>query len=113
MPTFPRTFPRRGEIYWAPAGTKVRPVVVVSAEHGNNHSDSIIAAATTTNITGRRFPVNVFLPENDPLPRPGLVLCRSLYVLPKADIGEYRCDLRPEQMEAVNRALLVSLGLPR
>jgi mRNA interferase MazF len=83
---FPNKFPRRGEIYWAPAATKVRPVVVISDDIGNQHSGSVVVAAITTKLAKERFPVNVRLPLNDPLPKEGEVLCRSIDAMPKDEL---------------------------
>lgn len=109
--SFPNKFPRRGEVYWAPAATKVRPVVVVSAEHGNQHSASVVVAAISSKIAKKVFPVNVFLPANDPLPKAGEVRCRSLYELLKVDLEDYRCTLSSAQMKEVDAAIRVALGL--
>ena len=67
MPDFPNSkFPQRGEIYWAPLD-KVRPVVVVSADIGNQHTDDVVVAALSTKIPKKKFPVNVHLPPGGPL----------------------------------------------
>ncbi len=111
MSAFPKKFPRRGEIYWAPAATKVRPVLVVSAEHGNKYSASVVVAAITTKVPAKRFPVNVYLPANEPLPEAGEVRCRSLYELLKDDLKGYRCTLSDAKMAEVDAAIRVALGL--
>jgi mRNA interferase MazF len=108
---FPNKFPRRGEIYWAPAATKVRPVLVVSDEHGNQYSASVVVAVITSKVATKRFPVNVFLPANEPLPDEGEVRCRSLYELPKDELKGYRATLSNDKMGEVNKALGVALGL--
>jgi mRNA-degrading endonuclease toxin of MazEF toxin-antitoxin module len=108
---FPNKFPRRGEIYWAPAATKVRPVVVVSADSGNQHTNSVVVAVITTQLASRRFAVNVRLSADNPLPKEGEVLCRSLYVLPKDELKGYRATLSPSKMEEVDAALRKALAL--
>jgi mRNA-degrading endonuclease toxin of MazEF toxin-antitoxin module len=108
---FPNKFPRRGEIYWAPAATKIRPVLIVSGEHGNQYAGSVVVAVITTKVASKLFPVNVFLAANDPLPQAGEVRCRSLYELPKDELKDYRFTLSPAKMSEVDAALLVALGL--
>jgi mRNA-degrading endonuclease toxin of MazEF toxin-antitoxin module len=106
----PRGFPRRGEIYWAPTD-KTRPVLIVSADIRNQRSTSVVVVAITSQIPERQYPVDVLLPEGDPLPKAGCVKCDSLYTLLKADLGNYRDDLRTEQMDAVDAALKKALSL--
>lgn len=110
MVAFPNRFPRRGEIYWAPLD-KVRPVVIVSADSGNQFTNAVVVAAITTTIPDKDFPVNVALAANDPLPKAGVILCRNLYALPKDALQNYRADLSAEQMERVSRALRTALAL--
>lgn len=112
MPDFPRDFPRRGEIYWAQL-EKVRPVVVVSANPGNKFSNAVVVAAMTSQIPKKSYPMNVHLPAGDPLPDAGAILCRSLYAFLKEDLGTYRADLSPEQLKAVDQALISALELPK
>ena len=110
MPTFPRKFPRRGEIYWAPLN-KVRPVVIVSNDHGNQWSDSVIVAPITTQPAAKVYPTDVPLPTGDPLPEAGRILCQSLYTLAKDDLKGYRDEITPDQQAALDKALSVALGL--
>src|SRR4249919_472813 len=105
MPEFPRDYPRRGEIYWARV-EKVRPVLIVSAEAGNKFSNAVVVAVLTTTIPEKQYPMNVHLAAGDPLPDPGVILCRSLYTFLKEDLENYRADLRPEQMVEVDKALV-------
>jgi mRNA-degrading endonuclease toxin of MazEF toxin-antitoxin module len=110
VPTFPRRFPRRGEIYWVPLDKK-RPAVVVSADIGNQYTNAVVVAAMTTTIAAKRFPVNVLLPAGQPLEKEGEVLCRNLYAMPKDELGGYRADLTSEQMDKVDAALRRALAL--
>jgi mRNA interferase MazF len=110
MPPFPREFPRRGELYWAPRD-KVRPVLIVSNNTGNKHSANVVVAPLTRRNVDKKYPVDVPLAAGDPLPDAGLVLCGSLYTLEKADLRGYLGTLRPDQMAEVDQALKVSLAL--
>ena len=107
---FPKNFPRRGEIYWAPID-KVRPVVIVSADIGNQFTNAVVVAAITRTIPDKAYPVNVHLDVNDPLPDAGVILCRNLYTLLKGDLANYRADLSAAQLAQVDRALRVALAL--
>jgi mRNA-degrading endonuclease toxin of MazEF toxin-antitoxin module len=46
------TRPERGEIWWAPAGSKLRPVVVVSADAMNRRLTKVLVVPGTTNLRG-------------------------------------------------------------
>ncbi len=92
---------------------KVRPVLIVSADPGNQHSNAVVVAALTTTIPKHKQPTNVHLAAGDPLPEAGEVLCRSLYTLTKEALAGYRADLSPDQMAQVDTTLCRSLGLPQ
>jgi mRNA-degrading endonuclease toxin of MazEF toxin-antitoxin module len=111
VPDFPnKKFPRRGEIYWAPLD-KVRPVVVVSANSGNQFTEDVVVAALSTKIPGKQYPVNVHLPSGEPLPDAGVIKCRSLFALRKTDLKSFRACLSTAQMEQVDEALRKALAL--
>lgn len=110
MADFPKGFPRRGEIYWAPMD-KVRPVLIVSADIRNQRSSTVVVVTLTSQVPERQYPVDVLLAAGDPLPEPGCVKCDSLYTLRKDDLDNYRDDLRPEQMVDVDAALTKALSL--
>lgn len=112
MANFPREYPRRGEIYWAPL-EKVRPVVIVSADTGNKFSNAVVVAALTTQTPKKRYPMNVHLPAGEPLEDASVILCRNLYTFLKEDLENYRADLRPEQLAEVDLALIAALELPK
>ena len=109
---FPRKFPRRGEVYWAPAD-KVRPVVVVSNDTGNRLSNQVVAVAITSTVPAKQYPVNVHLPAGAPLTAEGTVLCASIYTFKKTDLKGHCGNLTAQQMLDVDRALAVALGLPK
>lgn len=46
------TTPKRGEIWWAPASSKLRPVVVVSADSMNRRLTKVLVVPGTTNLRG-------------------------------------------------------------
>jgi mRNA interferase MazF len=118
-PTFPRTFPRRGEIYMVdfnPArGSEqagIRPAIIVSNDVSNQHSPVVIVAAITTTIPGKDYPQNVRL-EAGALPRAGTIYCGQLYTIDKTRLQNHRGDIPSNLMPDLDRALTVSLGLPR
>lgn len=121
MPPFPRTFPRRGEVYdidFNPArGSEqagVRPGVVVSNDVNNQRSPVVIVAALTTQQIEerRRYPVNVFVAAGE-LRYDGIILTNQLMTIAKDRIQRHRGNLRPHEIDELNRALAITLALPR
>jgi mRNA interferase MazF len=89
----------------------VRPVLIVSADSGNQFTASVVVAAITSQIAEKSHAVNVGLRANDPLPQAGEILCRSIYVLPKSELNGYRATLSAAKMQEVDAALRRALAL--
>jgi len=115
-------FPRRGQIYWVnfdPAkGSEQqgrRPAVVVSNDVANQHGSVVVVAPITSKIKAKtkKYPVNVYLPPNDPLPQEGLVLGGQVRTITKERLESYRNDLSSSQLREVERALAAVFGLPK
>ena len=92
---------------------KVRPVVVVSNNTGNQRASTVVVVPFTSQLGDKQYPVDVHLRAGDPLPEAGRIMCGTLYTLLKEDLKGYRADLRPEQLAEVDAALVVSLALRR
>jgi mRNA interferase MazF len=93
----------------------VRPAIVVSNDVNNQHSPVVIVAAITRTIPSRAYPQNVALPAG-PLPHAGTILGGQLYTIAKDRLGDHRgdlTDLDEDLTSELDRALAVSLGLPR
>jgi mRNA interferase MazF len=104
---------RRGEIWWArmPAPAGRRPVVLVSREAAYAVRSSVTVAEVSTVIRG--IPSEVPLGTRDGMPRRCVVNADNLVTVPKHWLTERMTPLRPDKLEAVDAALLFSLGLPR
>lgn len=109
----------RGDIYYAdlsPAtGSEqggVRPVLVIQNNVGNQHSPTIIAAAITGYVKGRRQPTHVRLKGADcGLVRDSTVLLEQLRTLDKSRLSEYVGCVGRDKMREVDAALNISVGL--
>jgi len=113
-------FPRRGQIYWVDfsptRGSEQdghRPAVIVSNDVANQHGSVVVAVPMTKNTANERFPQNVLLPANDPLPDAGLVLCGQVRTIAKERLDHCRAELSNPQMREVERALCTVLALPK
>lgn len=77
------TTPKRGEIWWAPAGDKLRPVVVVSANSMNQRLTKVLVVPGTTNLRG--WPDEVLL-QPGTLHEPTAFCCREVTPLAITDL---------------------------
>lgn len=106
---------RRGEIYYCTQSVTTgdviwsenRPCVVVSNDH-------LAATSPVVDV--------VFLTTQDkkPMPthaqvfstsRPGTALCEQIVAVPKSALGDYAATCSPEEMAAIDEALIASIGL--
>lgn len=116
-PATESAFPRRGEVWlvnFNPGrGSEqrgIRPALVVQNDTGNEHAATVIVAAITTTI--KLYPVTVFLPAGrGGLTRDSMANLTQLLTVDKARLIRQLGVLEPDRVGAVDRALLVSLGL--
>jgi mRNA interferase MazF len=111
---------RRGEVYFADlnpvTGSEqggLRPVLVLQNDVGNQHSPTTIVAAITSRIHKARLPTHVRLPkrERDGLTKDSVILLEQLRTVDKQRLCRKVATLDRLQMEEVNEALGISLGL--
>jgi mRNA interferase MazF len=91
---------------------KPRPYLVVQGDAFNTTHGSVIVAPLTSHIVG----APLFRITVDPSPANGLrsvsqVMIDKLLTLPRAKLGPVIGALGPDVVQAVNRSLLVWLGL--
>lgn len=89
----------------------IRPACVVSNDVANQHSPNVTVVAITSTVPSKQYPFNVHL-EAGVLSREGTILCAQIMTISKERLMRYRGDLEADQMQAVDEAVRVSLGLP-
>jgi mRNA interferase MazF len=94
---------------------RLRPCVVVQNDVSNRFgSTTIIVPLTDARNIGHRSPIYVLAPRGDGgLRKDSLVLCDQIRTVDQLRIGRFFGVLSPQTMTAVDRALLISLGLAR
>ena len=110
---------QRGDIYYADltpvTGSEqggVRPVLIIQNNMGNHHSPTVIAAAITGYVKGKRKPTHVGLKGAAcGLFRDSTVLLEQLRTLDKSRLGEYMGSVCEDKMREVDTALNISVGL--
>lgn len=117
---FKRTRPiQRGDIYYANltpvTGSEqggIRPVLILQNNVGNHHSPTVIAAAITGYVKGKRQPTHVRLKGAAcGLFRDSTVLLEQVRTLDKSRLGEYMGSVGEDKMWEVDAALHISVGL--
>ena len=115
-----RTRPiHRGDIYYANltpiTGSEqggIRPVLIIQNNMGNHHSPTVITAAITGYVKGKRQPTHVRLKGAAcGLFRNSTVLLEQVHTLDKSRLSEYMGSVGEDKMREVDAALNVSVGL--
>ncbi len=106
----------RGEIYYTNLdlvkGSEqggYRPVVIIQNNTGNLYSPTTIVAAITSRLK-TNMPTHVHI-ENEYLPYRSVILLEHIRTIDRGRLGEYVGKLTNDEMEALDEALAVSVGL--
>mgnify|MGYP001612846866 CR=1 FL=1 len=102
---------RRGEVWWAdlPAPAGRRPVVLLSRNEAYAVRALVTIAPATTRI--RQIPTEVFLDEQDGLPKRCAVNLDTITTIPRESLATRITTLTHERVAAVERALRFALSL--
>ena len=102
---------RRGEVWWAnlPLPMGRRPVVLLSRDQAYSVRTDITAAGITTTI--RNLPSEVILTKEDGLSNTSVVSLDSIYTFRKELLKQRICQLKPEKIAQINRAVKFALDL--
>ena len=119
MKSPPSQSPRRGDVYLVnfdpTVGAeikKTRPAVIIQNDIANRYSPVTIVAALTTYRSGKRYPTEVLTPANEGgLTYDSLVLLNQIRTIDTRRLIKRLGRLAPVTLQAVDRALVVSLGL--
>lgn len=105
---------KRGEIYYifnknttGDEIAKSRPAVIVSDDHLNNASEVVEVVFLTTRPK-RDLPAHAVIEATGV---EAVVLCEQINTVSKSRVGHYCGECSAEEMEAIDRALLCSLGI--
>ena len=110
---------QRGDIYYADLAPVVgseqggiRPVLVIQNDIGNQHSPTIIAAIITCQRKSRYLPTHVLLPEPScGLPKKSTVMLEQIRTLDRHRLLKYMGSVSQTEMQEINEALGISIGL--
>ena len=110
---------RRGDIYYADLSPVVgseqggiRPVLIVQNDVGNKFSPTVIAAAITSQRFKTNLPTHIQVDAQEcGLSKDSIVLLEQVRTIDKRRLKERMGNLDEDDMNRVNRALSVSLGI--
>ena len=100
---------RRGEVWWVESpGAGRRPHLVLTRDAAIERLGTVLGVPATTTIRG--IPSEVELGPEEGMPASCALTLDNMRVLRKAYFVERICQLGPEQMDRVCRALNVATG---
>jgi mRNA interferase MazF len=102
---------KRGEVRWYKflKPDKKRPVLILTRDSILEYLGEITVAPITSTI--RDIPSEVFLSNNDGMPRDCAVNCDHLQTVSKSQIGSLITYLSPEKMVDVGRAIRFAIDI--
>jgi mRNA interferase MazF len=112
-------FPRRGEIYLVSFDPtvgheiqKTRPAVVIQNDVSNQHSPITIVAAISSQFSDPPFPREVVIePSDSDLPKRSAVITNQIRSVDRFRLQKKIGRLSRQNMERVDEAIKISLGL--
>ena len=90
----------------------VRPCLIISNDVVNQYAPTVCVIPFTSNLAGRRFPINVVLTRDDTgLKVDSLLLCGQIRTVAKERLLRKLSSVAPERMPDIEKALKLYLGL--
>ena len=110
---------QRGDIYFvkleAGVGSEqngARPVVILQNDVGNKFSPTVIVASITSRVGIKaKLPTHYFINTEDGLQAPSIILLEQIRTIDKKRLDSYIGHLSQKNIDGVNEALLISVGL--
>lgn len=109
----------RGDIYLVDLGTNIgseqggcRPVLLVQNDIGNHFGPTLIVAPVSSRYWKKsKQPTHTLIEGIQNLSSPSVVLTEQLLTIDKVRVMKYLGKVSEDQMQNVNKAVMVSLGL--
>jgi mRNA interferase MazF len=105
----------RGEIYTAaargPYTGKPRPVVILQDDRFDATASVTVCPFTTNPVEAPLLRLPIDPSEDNGLEQPSQLMVDKVTTVPRSSVGERRGKLRDEELVALNRSLIVFLGL--
>jgi mRNA interferase MazF len=105
----------RGEIYTAaargPYTGKPRPVVILQDDRFDATASITVCPFTTNPVEAPLLRLTIDASEDNGLEQPSQLMVDKVTTVPRSSLGEPLGKLRDEDLVALNRSLIVFLGL--
>lgn len=109
----------RGDMFYANLGRGIgseqkgyRPVLIIQNDVGNKFSSTIIVATITSRVGIKaKLPTHYFINTEDGLQAPSIILLEQIRTIDKKRLDSYIGHLSQKNINGVNEALLISVGL--
>jgi len=105
----------RGEIYTAaargPYTGKPRPVVILQDDRFDATASVTVCPFTTNPVEAPLLRLPIDPSEDNGLEQPSQLMVDKVITVPRSSLGERLGKLRDEELVALNRSLIVFLGL--
>jgi mRNA interferase MazF len=109
----------RGDIFWADLDPvrgseqgKIRPVLIIQNDVGNEYSPVTIIACITTNLKRKDLPTNVFISAKETgLTSDSVVLLNQIRTVDKSRLSKKAAHVPDYKMLEIDEALKISLDL--
>lgn len=110
---------RRGDIYLVDLGTNIgseqggrRPVLLLQNDVGNHYAPTLIVAPVSSRYWKKsKQPTHSLIEGIDNLSSPSVVLAEQIITIDKVRVMKYLGKVPEKQMQGINKAVRVSLGL--
>lgn len=110
---------RRGDIYLVDLGTNTgseqggcRPVLLLQNDVGNHYAPTLIVAPISSRYWKKsKQPTHSLIDGIANLSSPSVVLAEQLITIDKVRVKKYLGKVPEEQMQDINKAVRISLGL--
>lgn len=103
------SYPKRGEVYWGPGKRKIRPLLIISNDIGNQYSEDVIVMAGTSKGIDKVYPVEVLVTKE--LSKPTKFQADAIFTIRKDELGEKITALSQEDISRINNAIRIELAL--
>ena len=94
---------------------KCRPCVIIQNDIGNKYAPTVIVAVITDSANvQKRYPVDVYVSKGTAgLALDSVIMCSQIRTVDKKRLINHRGKMLPRVMDEVDKALKISLSLPR
>ena len=109
----------RGDMFYANLGRGIgseqkgyRPVLIIQNNVGNKYSPTVIVASITSRVGIKaKLPTHYFINTEDGLQAPSIILLEQISTIDKKRLDSYIGHLSQKNVDGVNEALSISVGL--